>query len=184
MRTKVYEYIKKPLLCGKCLDYGHSKKVCQGTTKCKNCAADKIHENCTNDKRCYHCSLNHEAGNKIRELMERNHSKQTAHTDHTLGHECTELKQGGDLMVNFINVQDRFTPVRNKTVDFQPLETIVDKNKFRGSNFCLTVMGYVTWIAHHWRDKVYLKKNTTCNHQYLCPCKKKLLADRQIDRPF
>ena len=65
MRTKVYEYIKKPLLCGKCLDYGHSKKVCQGTTKCKNCAADEIHENCTNDKRCYHCSLNHEAGNKI-----------------------------------------------------------------------------------------------------------------------
>ena len=65
MRTKVYEYIKKPLLCGKCLDYGHSKKVCQGSPKCKNCAADEIHENCTNDKRCYHCSLNHEAGNKI-----------------------------------------------------------------------------------------------------------------------
>ena len=125
-----------------------------------------------------------ESDNKIRELMERNHNKQTAHTDHTLGHECTELKQGGDLMVNFINVQDRFTPVRNKTVNLQPLETAVDRNKFRGSNFCLKVMGYVTWIAHHWRDKVYLKKNTTCNHQYLCPCKKKLLADRQIDRPF
>ena len=65
MRTKVYEYIKKPLLCIKCLDYGHSKKVCQGSAKCKNCAADEQHENCTNDKRCYHCSLDHEAGNKI-----------------------------------------------------------------------------------------------------------------------
>ena len=65
MRTKVYEYIKKPLLCIKCLDYGHSKKVCQGSPKCRNCAAEEQHENCTNDKRCYHCSLNHEAGNKI-----------------------------------------------------------------------------------------------------------------------
>ena len=64
MRTKVYEYIKKPLLCTKCLDYGHSKKVCQGSAKCRNCAAEEQHENCTNDKRCYHCSLNHEAGNK------------------------------------------------------------------------------------------------------------------------
>ena len=132
-----------------------------------------------NNPDTYFRNMMEESDNKIRELMERNHNKQTVHTDHTLVHECTELKQGGDLMVNFINVQDRFTPVRNKTVDFQPLETIVDKNKFRGSNFRLKVMGYVTWIARHWRDRVYLKKNATCNHQYLCPCKKNC---QQIDR--
>ena len=125
-----------------------------------------------------------ESNDKIRELMTGNHNKQPVDTDQSLVHDCTELKQGGDLMINFINVQDRFTPIRNKSVDFQPLETVVNRNKFRGSNFCMKVMGYATWIAHHWRDTVYLRKNSTCNHQYLCPCKKKLLADRQIDRPF
>ena len=85
---------------------------------------------------------------------------------------------------SFHKVQDRITLIRDNSVDFQPLDTVVDRNKFRGSNLCLKLMGYVTLIAHHWRDKAYLKKNTTCNHKYLCPCKKVLLADRQVDRPF
>merc|ERR1712115_548631 len=125
-----------------------------------------------------------DSNDKIRELMAGNHNKQPVDNDQSLVHDCTELKQGGDLMINFINVQDRFTPIRNKSVDFQPLETVVTRNKFRGSNYCLKIMGYATWIAHHWRDKVYLRKYSTCNHQYLCPCKRKLLADRKVDRPF
>ena len=87
-------------------------------------------------------------------------------------------------MVNFIEVQDRFKPVRNKPVDFHPLETIVRRNKFKGSNYCLKIMGYVTWIVHNWRDKVYLRKHKVCEHSYLCECKKKILADRKFDRPF
>ena len=121
---------------------------------------------------------------KILELTAGKHTKQPIDKEQSLTHDCAELKQGGDLMINFINVQDRFTPIRNKSVDFQPLETVVTRNKFRGSNYCLKIMGYVTWIAHHWRDKVYLRKYSTCNHPYLCPCKQKLLADRKFDRPF
>ena len=45
-------------------------------------------------------------------------------------------------------------------------------------------MGLVTYIAHKWRDKVFLKHNKICNHQYHCPCKQKLLKKRTIDRPF
>ena len=116
--------------------------------------------------------------------MAGNHNKQPVDTDHTLVHDCTDLNQGGNLIFNFINVQDRITLIRDKSVDFQPLDTVVDRNKFRGSNLCLKLMGYVTLIAHHWRDKAYLKKNITCNHQDLCSCKKILLADRQFDRPF
>merc|ERR1712163_85931 len=79
---------------------------------------------------------------------------------------------------------DRFKPIKNKPVDFHPLEVIVRRNKFRGTNFCLKILGYVTWIAHNWRDKIYLKNHKACEHQYLCQCKKKLLTDRKFDRPF
>merc|ERR1712240_952999 len=98
-----------------------------------------------------------------------------------LTHDCVELKQGENVMVNFIEVQDRFKPIRNKQVDFHPLETIVRRNKFKGSNYCLKIMGYVTWIIHNCRDKVYLRKHKVCEHSYLCECKKKILADRKFD---
>ena len=125
-----------------------------------------------------------ESREKIMGLTAGKHTKQPVDKEESLTHDCVELKQGGDVMINFINVQDRFKPIRNKPVDFHPLEAIVTRNKFRGSNYCLKIMGYVTWIAHNWRDKVYLRKHSTCNHPYLCQCKKKLLADRKFDRPF
>ena len=53
-----------------------------------------------------------DSNDKIRELMTGNHNKQPVDTDQSLVHDCTELKQGGDLMINFINVQDRFTPIQ------------------------------------------------------------------------
>ena len=91
----------------------------------------------------------HDSNDKIRELMTENHSKQPVDTDQSLVHDYTDLKQRGDLMINFINVQDRFTPIRNKSVDFQPLETIVTIYKFRVSNFSMKLKGYTTWISHH-----------------------------------
>ena len=97
-----------------------------------------------------------ESNDKIRELMTR-HNKQPVDTDQSLVHDYTEQKQGGDLIIKLINVQDRLTPIRNKSVDFQLLETIVTRTKFRGSNFCMKVAAYATWIAHHWRDTVYLR---------------------------
>merc|ERR1712243_171650 len=111
-------------------------------------------------------------------------SKKPLNEEELLTHDCVELKQGENVLVNFIEVQDRFKPIRNKQVDFHPLETIVRRNKFKGSNYCLRIMGYVTWIAHNWRDKIYLRKHKICEHSYLCECKKKLLADRKFDRPF
>ena len=62
-----------------------------------------------------------------------NHSKQPVDTDQSLVHDCTDLKQRSDLMITFINAQDRFTPIRHKSVDFQPLETTITIYKFRAS---------------------------------------------------
>ena len=111
-------------------------------------------------------------------------SKKPINEEELLTHDCIELKRGENVIVNFIEVQDRFKPIKNKPVDFHPLEAIVRRNKFRGTNYCLKIMGYVTWIAHNWRDKIYLKKHKVCEHPYLCQCKKKLLTDRKFDRPF
>ena len=85
------------------------------------------------------------------------HNKQPVDTDQSLVHDCTEQKQGGDLIIKLINVQDRFTPIRNKSVDFQLLETIVTRTKFKGSNFSMKVTAYAAWIPHNWRDTVYLR---------------------------
>merc|ERR1711962_1304235 len=125
-----------------------------------------------------------ESQEKIRAQTTGGTTKKPLNEEELLAHDCVELKKGENVMINFIDVQDRFKPVRNKPVDFHPLETIVRRNKFKGSNYCLKIMGYVTWIVHNWRDKVYLRKHKACNHPYLCECKKKLLADRKFDRPF
>merc|ERR1711962_1231259 len=125
-----------------------------------------------------------ESQEKIRAQTAGGIDKKPINEEELLKHDCVELRRGENVMVNFIDVQDQFKPVRNKPVDFHPLETIVRRNKFKGSNYCLKIMGYVTWIVHNWRDKVYLRKHKACNHSYLCECKKKLLADRKFDRPF
>merc|ERR1712101_19992 len=104
-----------------------------------------------------------ESQEKIRTQTTGKPTKKPLNEEELLTHDCVELKRGDSVMVNFINVQDRFKPVRNKPVNFHPLETIVTRNKFRGSNYCLKILGYVTWIAHNWRDKVYLRKHKVCN---------------------
>ena len=77
------------------------------------------------------------------------HNKQTGDTDQSLVDDCTDQYQGGDLIIKLINVQDRFTPIRNKSVDFKLLETIVTTTKFKGSNFSMEVTAYGTWVPHH-----------------------------------
>ena len=48
----------------------------------------------------------------------------------------------------------------------------------------MKIMGYVTYFAHKWVDKIYLEKNKNCEHPYFCDCKKKLLTERKRDQPF
>ena len=64
VRTKVYEYKKQPLLCKKCLDYGHSSRVCHGDERCINCGSLQHAEDCTSATCCFNCKLAHKAGDK------------------------------------------------------------------------------------------------------------------------
>ena len=48
----------------------------------------------------------------------------------------------------------------------------------------MKIMGLVTYIAHKWRDRMFLKKKRGCKHPHECPCDIKLLQERKLDRPF
>ena len=104
--------------------------------------------------------------------------------ENLLTHQCTDLNENEDIIANYIEVQDQVKPVRNKSQDYHPLDKIVQRNLHKGSSHCMKIMGYVTYFAHKWVDKVFLKKHSKCKHTFLCECKQKLLANRKIDRPF
>lgn len=64
--TKVLEMKQKPLMCKKCLEYGHGVKFCQGEERCAHCGEEGHQvENCSAEgPTCFHCSSNHIAGAK------------------------------------------------------------------------------------------------------------------------
>ena len=66
MRTVVHEYKKLPNFCRKCLDYGHSQRVCrEDTQKCTNCTSDQhAYPPCDEDSKCSHCAQTHRTGDK------------------------------------------------------------------------------------------------------------------------
>ena len=66
MKTRVYAYKKRPLLCRNCLDYGHTKTNCTRTVRCKQCG-HVGHEQtaCTQQApSCLHCTRAHETGDR------------------------------------------------------------------------------------------------------------------------
>ena len=88
---------------------------------------------------------------------------------------------------NHINCYEGYTlisPFKDDPYDSSIFQTIVNNNKHQGSAKCMKIMGLVTYAAHTWRDKVYLRLNKNCNHTYQCPCKDRLLKKRTLDRPF
>lgn len=53
-----------------------------------------------------------------------------------------------------------------------------------GTAKCIKIMGLLTYFAHKWQDKVFLKWHKDCEHNHQCPFEQKLLKARAIDRPF
>ena len=64
-RTKVYEYLPKPMLCKQCLEYGHTKKHCSSESKTCGKCDERGHcvEQCTSRRtECHHCEAEHYTG--------------------------------------------------------------------------------------------------------------------------
>ena len=66
MRTVVHEYKRLPNHCKKCLNYGHSKRVCrEDEPKCLNCTSmEHTFPPCDEQPQCLHCSQQHRTGDK------------------------------------------------------------------------------------------------------------------------
>ena len=65
MRTLVHEYKQLPNLCRNCLEYGHSKRICQDDQKCTNCtSSEHQYPPCNNEAKCNHCPQSHKTGDK------------------------------------------------------------------------------------------------------------------------
>jgi hypothetical protein len=64
MKTRVYEYVKRPYLCRKCYDYGHGKKNCNNEVRCPQCSVNGHEkEQCQQETpKCHHCSEAHLTG--------------------------------------------------------------------------------------------------------------------------
>ena len=52
-----------------------------------------------------------ESQEKIRAQTAGGNKKKPINEEELLKHDCVELKRGEDVMVNFIDVQDRFKPI-------------------------------------------------------------------------
>ena len=87
-------------------------------------------------------------------------------------------------MSNYIEVQEKIQAIKDRQDNFHPLDIIVEKHRNKGLAYCMKLMGYVLYFAPTWIDNIYLRKHNKCNHSYFCNCKKKLLEERKIDRPF
>ena len=66
-KTRLYEYKDRPMLCQKCLEYGHRTKFCSKWPRCKKCHEEThVMENCEKDEAlCFHCKGKHITGSKI-----------------------------------------------------------------------------------------------------------------------
>lgn len=56
--NKVELFINKPLICKKCLNYGHTKKFCKSEEVCNNCTAIKHDDNIICKPVCKQCKSN------------------------------------------------------------------------------------------------------------------------------
>ena len=68
-----------------------------------------------------------ESSEKIKEQKSGGQYKSPINEEESLKHKCTELNGGDDVMSNYIEVQDRFKPIRNKPVDYYPFDFVVQK---------------------------------------------------------
>ena len=84
-KTKVYKIKRKPPMCRKCLEYGHSVKYCRGNLSCARCGrADHEADDCQeSQKSCFHCDEDHYAGSKV--CKERKKRKNSLHSKNVTG---------------------------------------------------------------------------------------------------
>ena len=68
--NRVYPFRNKPMLCKKCLSYGHTKKHCKNQQRCSTCTSiscaslTEDDASCKSVPKCLHCPQPHKTGDK------------------------------------------------------------------------------------------------------------------------
>ena len=65
--------------------------------------------------------------------------------------------------------------MQGRGYDTARLQGIINRNKYKGSAYCMKIMGLATYAAYEWQDKAFLTKHKDCGHPYKCLCEVKLL---------
>ena len=63
--------------------------------------------------------------------------------------------------VQHVNCYEGYIPrhsIQRGTYNTSLLQGLIDRNKHKGSAYCVKIMGLVTYIAHKLRDRKFLKK--------------------------
>ena len=76
-----------------------------------------------------------------------------------------ESSQGSvdEATIRHISCYEGYTPkhpMQGKGCDTARLQGLINRNKHKGSAYCMKIMGLATYAAHKWRDRVFLKKTS------------------------
>ena len=66
MKTRVFEYRKKPLICNDCQDYDLTKSRCSKESRCGKCGENgQVSVSCRSTRsKCFHCRKEHAGGHR------------------------------------------------------------------------------------------------------------------------
>ena len=96
------------------------------------------------------------------------------------GHPQEEANQdpSEEVAIKHISFYEGYTPkypIQEKEYNTNELQGIINRNKHRGSAYCIKIMGLATYAAHEWQDKAFLTKHKDCGHPHKCLGEIKLL---------
>ena len=123
-----------------------------------------------------------ESSEIFKEVRSGGSTEKPTNKEAVLTHHCTKLSEDENIMASYMEVQDYIKPTRKKKLDFHPLDIIVRRNGTRGSSRYMKIMGYVTYFAPRWVDKLYLKNTKFVNTDSIVNARKIYLPrEKSID---
>ena len=91
---------------------------------------------------------------RIRSLL------QGGHTENKLSQVSTD-----EATIRHISCYEGYVPkhpIQGEAYDTARLQGLINRNKHKGSAYCMKIMGLATYAAHKWQDRAFLRKKTKC----------------------
>ena len=87
------------------------------------------------------------------------------------GHVADQLNQKipDTISVRYISCYEGYMPkhlVQGIVYDTSSLQNFIDRNRHKGSAYCMKIIRLATYAFHKWKNQVYLKKKKVGGHPY------------------